>query len=119
MVDQREDPSQVAKVRPQAAEQPEAVWVREFLGVGGTDNVTRFCIDDLNGVTLVRAVEAAMCGDLLWAEKCDGVGTQCMFDHSSDDDRVQVLIWFSSNEARLEIRRAASVKENDREPNAA
>lgn len=118
MVDQRDDPSQGRKVRAKPPE-PELVWVRDFLSVGGTDNITRYCRDDLNGVGLTRVVEGLMCGDLLWSEKCDGVGTLCLFRHCSEgDDVVEVLIWFSSGEAKLEIR-GARVEENDREPNAA
>lgn len=120
MADQSEEPiSDNAVRRAPPALKPEEVWVLSFLEFTGTDNITRFCQEDLNGVSLTRAVEALQCGGLIWSEKCEGTGTICSFEHESDDDVVEVVVWFSSVESKLEIRRAMRVEENDREPDAA
>jgi hypothetical protein len=120
MVDQREEPiSDLAARRAPVVRKPEELWVRSFLEFTGTENVTRFCQEDLNGVSLTRAVEALRCGELVWSEKCEGAGTICSFEHGSDDDVVEVLMWFSSVESKLEIRRAMRVEENGREPDDA
>jgi hypothetical protein len=100
---------------------PEEVWVREFVEFTGTDGVTSFNTADLNGVSLTRAIEALRSGNLAWANKSDGSGSLCCFEHSADpQDAVEVTVWFEANEQKLEIREARRIiMENDSEPNAA
>lgn len=105
--------------RKRRALTPEQVWIREFLEFYGTKNITRLCRDDLNGISLIRAVEALMSGDQVSSEKHDGPGTTCVFQHQSDDDFVEVTAWFVSTEMVLVIKGASVVKENDGETDAA
>jgi len=90
---------------------PEQHWIRELLGFYGTDRITRFCREDLGGVPLIRIVEALTRGDHIDSEKCDGPGTVCIFWHESDEDEVEVTVWFAAGEMELEIRGARKVKE--------
>jgi hypothetical protein len=97
----------------------EEVWVKNFLRYHGTDNVTRFVKATLNGVSLTRAVQAVLMGDMISAEKCDGPGCICVFRHE-DDNVVDVEVFFEANVMNLEIRATSIViKETGSEPNAA
>lgn len=116
MVDTSDEPPQKAKRRRLT---PEEVWIRSFLGFSGTDNVCRCCLSDLGGISLTRAVEALTCGECTSAEKCDGSGTVCIFEHKSDDDEVEVSVFFVAPEEVIEIQWARVKKEAKGEPNAA
>lgn len=94
---------------------PEQIWIRDFLEFYGTDNVTRFCRDDLGGVSLIRIVQALARGDHVSSEKCDGPGAVCVFLHESDDDEVEVTVWFEAGTMMLELRGARKVKEKNNE----
>ncbi len=107
MVDSGDDPP--TKAKPHALT-PEEIWVREFLGFYGTENAFRFCIEDLNGVSVTRAYEALTCGECVSAEKCDGPGTVCIFEHKSDDNEVQVAVNFVASEPWLEVLWAMAVE---------
>lgn len=98
---------------------PEQEWIRAFLEFYGTENITRFCEADLNGVALIRVVEALLCGDQISSEKCSGPGTICVFEHESDADQVEATVWFAAGEMMLEIKGTRKVKETDGEPDAA
>lgn len=97
---------------------PEEVWVKAFVEFTGTTSVTAFCAADLGGVSLTRVVEALRMGSMTWANKCDGSGSICAFEHAADDqDTVEVVVWFEANEEKLEIREARRIiKEDDSEP---
>ena len=84
-----------------------------------TENVTRFCRDDLGGVSLIRIAQALMCGEHVSSEKCEGPGTVCIFSHESDDDEVEVTVWFDAGGIVLELKGARKVKEMTSEPNNA
>jgi|GraSoiStandDraft_11_1057310.scaffolds.fasta_scaffold334930_2 hypothetical protein len=118
MVDNSEDPPpKKPRRRRRTAEE---IWVKEFLGFSGTDNVTRFCKGDLSGVSLTRAVQALCRGDCIQAEKCDGPGTVCTFVDQDDDDLVEVVVFFIASESILEIRAARRVNQEEKnEPDAA
>jgi len=98
---------------------PEEAWIKAFLEYSGTDNVTRFYRFDLHGVSLTRAIEAVCNGELVACEKCDGPGAICRFRHESDDETVEVEVFFIANEMILEIRGADVVMEEESEPDAA
>ena len=97
--------------RKRKKQTPEQIWIREFLEFYGTNHITRFCQADLNGVPLIRIVEALTRGNHISSEKCAGPGTVCVFEHESDDDEVEVIVWFAAGEMELEIRGARKVKE--------
>jgi hypothetical protein len=115
MVKNNDDPSK----RRRWQLTPEQKWIREFLEFYGTDNITRFCQADLNDVSLIRIVEVLTRGDHVSSEKCDGHGAVCIFEHASDDDQVEVTVWFAAGEMELEIKWARKVKEMKGEPDAA
>lgn len=96
----------------------EETWVRGFLEHSGTENITRFCPQDMIGVSLTRACEALSLGTCVYSDKCEGSGAICTFEHESEDDIVEVTVVFVAAEETLEILKAR-VKENDSEPNAA
>ena len=113
------DPSK-KPARPKRKPTNEQIWVQEFVQFYGTDNVTRFFRADLNGVSLTRAVEALLSGDMVSSEKCDGPGCQCIFRHRNDDDLVEVEVFFNSGLMELEITPTRTiVEEQGSEPNAA
>jgi hypothetical protein len=89
--------------------------------LSGTENITRLYPEDMGGVSLTRAAEALLRGECIRAEKRDGPGTDCTFRHESDDDVVEVEVFFESSTQILEIRgaRVVEVMEVDGEPNAA
>lgn len=125
MVDEREEPKLKAAPklgrRKRRAPSPEETWIREFVAYTGTENITRFCASDLHDVSLTRAIESLLCGEMMQSVKCDGPGTICTYEHYSDEgDGVEVTVWFVAAEAVLEIRSARCIKEdNDSEPDAA
>jgi hypothetical protein len=98
---------------------PEQIWIRGFLEFYGTENVSRFCRDDLGGVSLIRIVDALLRGEHISSEKCEGPGAVCVFSHESDDDEVEVTVWFEAGEMVLEFRGARKVKEIKSEPDEA
>ena len=98
---------------------PEEIWVRGFLGTSGTQNVTRAYLDGLVDVSLTRAVEGLCCGTCVSVEKCDGPGCVCVFEHESDDDAVEVTVFFVAAEEVLEVRGARILMEAKSEPDAA
>src|SRR5438128_1354654 len=98
---------------------PEEVWVKAFVEFTGTTCVTAFCAADLGGISLTRVVEALRSGSMSWANKCDGSGSVCAFEHSTDEDVVEVVVWFEASDEKLEIREARRIiEEDDSEPNA-
>lgn len=98
---------------------PEEVWIRGFLEFYGTDNVTRFFRADLRGVSLTRAVEAVVLGEMVGTEKCEGAGAISTFEYEADDGEVvRVNVFFVADEMKLEFREAYIV-EVEGEPNAA
>jgi hypothetical protein len=119
------EPAQRAATKPSKRQRkrippPEEVWVKGFVEFTGTTNVTAFCASDLGGVNLTRVVEALRMGSMVWANKCNGSGSICAFQHAADEqDVVEVLVWFEANEEKLEIREARRIKEDDSEPHAA
>jgi hypothetical protein len=116
MVSKGDDPP---KRKRRSRRAPEVIWIRAFLGISGTENITRFCRDDLNGVSLTRAIEAIQRGECVSTDKCDGPGAICTFVHESDDDEVEVQVFFEAGTVMLEIRGARRVKEVESEPDAA
>ncbi len=116
MANNGDDPPKRKRRRPLT---PEQVWIREFLEFYGTENVTRFCRDDLGGVSLIRIAEALTYGDQVSSEKCDGPGTVCVLSHEFDDDEVEVTVWFEAGGMVLEITGARKVKEIKSEPDNA
>jgi hypothetical protein len=119
MMDQSEEPKPKVRRRKRILSSEE-IWIREFVAFAGTENITRYCSDDLGGVSLTRVMETLMRGELTLTSKCDGPGTLCTYEHYSDEgDGVEVTVWFVATEAALEIREARCVKEDDSEPNAA
>lgn len=98
---------------------PEEIWIKAFLEFSGTDRVTRFYRDGMQGVSLTRAVEALRLGDCLYTEKCDGPGAICRFEHQSDDDAVEVTVFFVAADEVLEIREARVLMEVKGETNDA
>lgn len=96
---------------------PEEVWIREYLRCYGYERETRFCPDELGGVSLTRVVEALLCGHLVHRDMADGDGAICTFEHDSDDGgAVQVRVHFVSNEGALTIVWARYTGELDGEP---
>ena len=79
-------------------------------GFSGTDNVTRVCRADLHGVSLTRALEAIFLGEMVYANKCDGPGTVCVFRHEGDDGLVEAKVFFVAGETQLEIQGATIVE---------
>ena len=86
----------------------EETWLRSFVGFHGTDGVIRF-----GGVSLVRIIEALLCGEVVASEKCDGPGAVCIVEHHREEDAalVSVRVHFVSNEEELTILEAAVVRE--------
>lgn len=117
--DDNSQPKPKAKARRPRRLTPEETWVRGFLGFSGTANVTRIWLDDLDGVNIIRAAEALVRGHCVSVEKCDGPGCVCVFKQVSDDDAVEVTIYFVAAEAILEIRGARVITEVRSEPDAA
>jgi hypothetical protein len=97
---------------------PEEIWIRAFVEFYGTDNTTRCCEDDLNGVSLTRVVEALMLGSLAETVHLQRGGCICTISHQSDDDLVEVSVFFDADVMKLEIKKANRM-EQYREPNAA
>jgi len=119
MAEETSDAQQFRTGRRRRRHSPEERWVRSFLEYAGTENVTRFCPENLQGVSLTRAVQALARGFCVSAEKCDGAGSVCVFEDADDDiGAVEVTVFFIASEEVLEIR-GARVKEKDSEPNAA
>ncbi len=98
---------------------PEEIWVREFVSFYGTDNATRVIEGTLSGVSLTRVVAALADGSLVESIKRDGSGCECQFIHRSEDDTVEVWVFFEAMVMKLEILSAKVVVEIDDEPNAA
>jgi hypothetical protein len=117
MADENDDSPPKRKRRRRRT--PEEVWIREFLGFTGTDNITRFVRADLNGVSLVKAVHVLCRGDCIRTEKCDGPGTVCTFIDEDHGEIVEVVAFFIANESVLEIRGARVIQEVKNEPDAA
>jgi len=84
------------------------------VGFHGTDGITRFCEGDLGGVSLVRIVEALLCGQVVSAEKCDGPGTICAVEYRPDENEVliSVKVHFVGNEEILTILSAYASRES-------
>ncbi|WP_108682243.1 hypothetical protein [Methyloceanibacter sp. wino2] len=98
----------------------EEIWIRAFVEYSGTGGVTCFCQADMGGVSLTRAIEALQLGECVLSSKCEGPGAICVFEHESEDDTVEVTVFFDSSIHALEIRAACVVKEeNEGEPDAA
>lgn len=117
MVQQKASKPRLVRRRRKPA--PEEVWVKAFVEYTGTVNVSAFDASQLHEVSLTRIIEALRRGSMTWTTKCS-VGAICAFEHMSDDDEVEVVVWFEANQAKLEIREARRiVKEDDSEPNAA
>jgi len=94
----------------------EETWLRRFVGFHGVDAVTRFCEDDLRGVSLVEVLEALAQGSVINAEKCDGPGTICDVERRQENGSVvAVSVYFASNEEVLTIRGAEVVREPENE----
>lgn len=103
-----------------SAYRQETTWLREFTRFHGTEGITRFAIEDLNGVTLVRVLEALKDGDCVVCEKCEGPGTKCVVEHKSDEPpNVRVVVHFVANEGALTICKADSIGETESEPDRA
>src|SRR6476620_11115876 len=112
-------PKKVDRQRKVRRFREEETWLREFVGFHGTDGVTRFCEEDLDGVSLTLAVEALRCGTVVDSEKCDGPGTVCTVEYYTEEDAlVTVLVHFASSEESLTILKA-KIEEPDREPDHA
>lgn len=94
-------------------------WIRAFVRFYGTENVTRFCAEDLHGVSLARVVAALRKGLVMSMEKCQGPGTICTIEHFSDDDCVEVTVFFESQIMTLEIQGARIIEEQNDEHDAA
>jgi hypothetical protein len=90
---------------------PEQIWIRAFVEYSGTENVIRYRRANLGDVTLIRAAEVMLLGDQVSSEKCDGLGAVCVLRHESEDDEVEVTVWFVAAEMVLEILGACKVKE--------
>jgi hypothetical protein len=116
MVENREESSPKPKRRHESEEEK---WVRSFLAYSSTDNITRFCEDNLNGVSLIRAVEALLVGECIQSDKCDEPGSICTFRHQSEEDTVEVRVFFEANVMVLEILEASTVREEKDESDAA
>jgi len=108
-------------VRKQVQRFPhEETWLKEFVGFHGTDQVTEYSKDDLGGVSLTRIVEAIVCGAVVWADKSDGPGVDCIVEHYADEgDCVRAFLHFVSNEEKLTISAAERIEESGHEPNRA
>lgn len=98
---------------------PEEVWIREFVWFYGTENLTRIFRDRLSGVSVTRALEALTIGTVVSVSKEDGPGCICRVRHRSDDNLVEVEVFFEANIMELEIREANIIEESESEPNAA
>jgi hypothetical protein len=97
----------------------EETWLREFVGFHGTDGVTRFCEEDLDGVSLVQIAEAIQRGSVVEAEKCDGPGALCKVEHYTEENAlITVSVHFASGEETLTILKAG-IEEFGREPDDA
>ncbi|RJF88168.1 hypothetical protein D3874_15040 [Oleomonas cavernae] len=89
----------------------EEIWIREFFSHYRTENIFRFHAGDLNGVSITRIVEALSCGSVVSSEKCeDGPGVVCILAHLSDDDLVEVTVYFDAGSMVLEIQMAKTIK---------
>lgn len=89
------------------AYQHETTWVREFTRFHGTERITRFAPEDLNGVPLIRIIEALQHGDCIYCEKCDGPGTKCIVVHASEEPPgVRVVVHLVTSEETLTICKA-------------
>jgi hypothetical protein len=98
---------------------PEETWIRGFLEFSGTDNITRVCRADLNGLSLTLAIEAIFLGEMTSSMKCDdGPGAICTFQYEADVGIVEVEVFFVAGEMTLEIRGAMTVEVRS-EPNDA
>lgn len=114
MIDRKKAP----KARPRSL-LPEEVWIREFVEFHSTDNVIRFSLSTLKEVSLTRAIEALTRGRMIGSEKRCDPGTDCVIQHESDSDLVEVHVFFEANRMHLQILKAILVKEKKGEPDAA
>lgn len=94
----------------------EQLWIRSFVAFYGTENVTRYCEDDLNGIFLVQVLEALTLGTVVSAEKCDGPGTNCTIVYNEGYSIIRVDVHFVSSEMKLSILSAQRSLEANDEP---
>lgn len=115
---QRTAETKHAETPVQSTTEQEQRWIRAFVAFYGTDNVLRFSVEDLGGVTLTRIHEALRLGTVVVSEKCEGPGCTCTIEHLSDN-LVEVVVYFDASTTTLEIRKARIIVESKREPDAA